>query len=84
MTEEQIAMIFSKVGTVASVKIVRDAFDRRSKGFAFVIMSTDQEAERAIDNLNGEPIAGRNLKVASAHSNDTRLGPKDYKRPGAY
>jgi len=83
MTEEQIEMIFARVGTVASVKIVRDPFDRRSKGFAFVTMATDQDAEKAINTLNGFEITGRGLKVASAHSNDARLGPKTYNHPGS-
>ncbi len=69
MSEHDLIEIFSKVGKVHKVKLVRDPFDRTSKGYGFIEMTTDHEAERALESLNGLDINGRKLRVQSANSN---------------
>jgi RNA recognition motif-containing protein len=54
---------FEAYGTVDSVKIVTDKFTGRSKGFGFVEMSNDDEAQKAIDELNGATVEGRTIVV---------------------
>src|SRR6218665_103521 len=54
---------FEAYGTVDSVKIITDKFTGRSKGFGFVEMSNDDEAQKAIDELNGETEKGRKIVV---------------------
>ena len=54
---------FEAYGTVDSVKIVTDKFTGRSKGFGFVEMPNDEEAQKAIDELNGATVEGRTIVV---------------------
>ena len=62
-TDESLAAAFSQAGTVVSAKIVMDKFTGRSRGFAFVEMSTAEEAQKAIDELNGATVQGRAIVV---------------------
>lgn len=64
--EETVREIFSEVGDVLSVKIITDAATGRSKGFGFVEMSSDADAEKAISSLNGKTIMDRALTVNEA------------------
>ena len=64
--EDGLADYFKEHGEVASVKIITDRDTGRSKGFAFVEMGTDAEAQAAISALNGAEIDGRRLKVNEA------------------
>jgi cold-inducible RNA-binding protein len=66
--EADIQKIFEVLGTVESVKIIRDKRTGRSKGFAFIEMSNKKEALEAIKTLDGKEVAGRNLRVLKAHS----------------
>lgn len=66
--EAEIQKIFEVLGTVESVKIIRDKRTGRSKGFAFIEMSDKKEAMEAIKTLDGKEVAGRNLRVLKAHS----------------
>jgi RNA recognition motif-containing protein len=63
MSEEDISKIFSDYGTVESVKIIRDKMTGRAKGFCFVDMPDDSEAEAAIKELDGKEVLGRNMRV---------------------
>jgi RNA recognition motif-containing protein len=54
---------FEAYGTVNSVKIITDKFTGRSKGFGFVEMENDEEAQKAINELNGATVEGRNIVV---------------------
>ena len=63
MTEDELQKIFEEYGQVSSVKVITDKYSGRSKGFAFVEMPTDSEAQQAIDELNGTEIKGRNITV---------------------
>lgn len=65
-TEEILADSFAECGTVDSVKIITDRDTGRSKGFGFVEMSTDEEAQEAIKKFNGVQYEGRPLTVNEA------------------
>jgi len=65
-TEETLKDTFSKAGTVESAVIINDKFSGRSKGFGFVEMSSDEQAEKAIEMFNGKEIDGRSVTVNEA------------------
>ena len=61
--EADLRGFFEEYGTVDSVKIISDKFTGRSKGFGFVEMPNDEEAQKAIDELNGGTVEGRTIVV---------------------
>ena len=63
VTDSQLQQLFASVGTVESAKVVTDKYTDRSRGFGFVEMSTQEEAEKAIAQLNGTQHEGRSLTV---------------------
>jgi RNA recognition motif-containing protein len=65
-TEDDIRSLFAQAGTVASVAMIKDRDTGQSKGFAFVEMSNQSEAEKAIQTFNGYMLANRPLKVNMA------------------
>jgi len=65
-TEQSIREAFSKAGTVDSVSLITDRDTGQSKGFGFVEMSSDAEAQAAIQQLNGQSLEGRQIKVNEA------------------
>ena len=71
MNPEEIKEVFLPFGNVLSVKIITDKQTGKSKGYAFVEMENDAEAEKAIRELNETEIKGRNVKVNSAHRKET-------------
>ncbi len=64
--EDSLKDLFSEAGTVSSATIIMDKFSGRSKGFGFVEMSTEDEAKKAIEMLNGKELDGRNIVVDEA------------------
>lgn len=76
VVEEDLREIFEEYGEVASVKIINDKLTGRSKGFGFVEMDDDDEAKKAIEELNNADLSGRNIKVNESRprSNDSRGG----------
>ena len=64
--EAELQELFSKAGTVESVRVMRDAATGRARGFAFVEMSTDEEAQKAASELNSFQMGGRALTVNEA------------------
>ena len=66
--------MFGEFGTVQSVKIIEDRETGRSRGFAFVEMSSDEEAQSAIASLNGREIDGRALTINEAKPQEERGG----------
>lgn len=70
--EEQLQGLFSRHGSVVSVRIITDKFTGRSKGFGFVEMSSDEEAAKAIQALNGNDMEGRALVVSEARPQEPR------------
>jgi cold-inducible RNA-binding protein len=73
-TEDTVRSLFEQYGTVERVSIVTDRDTGRAKGFGFVEMSGDAEAERAINSLNGEELDGRNLTINEASPKEDRGG----------
>ncbi len=68
MKEEELTNAFSQFGKVVSVKIIADKRTGKSKGYGFVEMDNDESADEALKNLNGKELAGRNVKVNKANS----------------
>jgi len=64
--EAELQQLFERAGTVDSVKVMRDMATGRARGFAFVEMSTDDEAQKAITELNNFQVGGRGLTVNEA------------------
>ena len=73
-TDGQLSELFAAHGTVESAQVISDKFTGRSRGFAFVEMSTDGEAETAIAALNGTELEGRTLTVNRAKAREPRSG----------
>ncbi|MGE5392412.1 MAG: RNA recognition motif domain-containing protein [Candidatus Saccharibacteria bacterium] len=65
-TDEELKDHFSQAGSVVSAQIIMDKFSGRSKGFGFVEMSNDDEANKAIEMFNGQDFGGRKLAVNEA------------------
>jgi cold-inducible RNA-binding protein len=72
VTDEELEELFSAHGAVESAKVVTDRYTDRSRGFGFVEMSTDEEAETAKAALNGSQLQGRNLTVNDARPREDR------------
>ncbi len=66
LSEDELKEIFQEYGTVDSVKIITDKFTGRSKGFGFIEMPNQDEAQKAIAELNEAEVDGRNLRVNEA------------------
>lgn len=66
VTDQDLTSLFSQYGTVVSAKVITDRETGRGKGFGFVEMSTNEEAEAAINQLNNKEHGGRPLKVNEA------------------
>jgi RNA recognition motif-containing protein len=64
--EQDLQDLFGAAGTVESVNVMRDAATGRARGFAFVEMATDEDAQNAIKQLNNAEFGGRNLTVNEA------------------
>jgi RNA recognition motif-containing protein len=75
-TEEELQAAFSQAGTVKSVAIIKDRETGRSKGFAFVEMETQEDAQKAISMLNGSQIQGRAIAVNPARPREERSGDR--------
>jgi len=77
--ESDLENAFGEFGSVASVKIITDRETGRSRGFGFVEMGSEDEAQTAIENLDGKEIGGRNLRVSVAQ--DKRSGDRGPRGP---
>jgi len=66
LSEDELRQLFEEFGTVESVKIITDKFTGRSKGFGFIEMPSEEEAVKAIEELNDKEVGGRNLRVNKA------------------
>ena len=73
-TEQQLSDLFAAHGSVASARIITDKFTGQSRGFGFVEMSSDSEAQAAITALNGSEMGGRTLTVNEARPQEPRTG----------
>jgi RNA recognition motif-containing protein len=66
VTEDTLGQLFAQYGQVQSAKIIKDKYSGQSRGFGFVEMSTDEEAQKAIQGLNNYNLEGRNIVVKEA------------------
>ena len=66
MSEENLRTEFAEYGEVQSAKIITDKFTGRSRGFGFVEMNSDDEGKKAMEELNGKDVEGRELVVNEA------------------
>ncbi|HEV8589144.1 MAG TPA: RNA-binding protein [Pyrinomonadaceae bacterium] len=73
-TSQELQELFAQAGTVESASVVEDRETGRSRGFAFVEMSTKEEGAAAIDQFNGKEVGGRALKVNEAKPRENRGG----------
>jgi len=81
-TEDELRTLFTEAGTVVTVSLIKDRDTGQSKGFAFVEMSNQVEAQNAISKFNGHSVGGRELKVNIARPREERSG--GYGNRGGY
>jgi cold-inducible RNA-binding protein len=82
VTSSQLEEIFSKIGKVSSCDVITDRYSGQSKGFAFIEMENDKEADEAIEKLNGTEVEGRKIAVNVARPREER--PKFGGRGGGF
>jgi cold-inducible RNA-binding protein len=71
-TENELQELFSQAGTVQEVSLMQDKFTGKSRGFAFVTMGSEEDAQNAISKLNGQTVEGRALTVNEARPREPR------------
>jgi RNA recognition motif-containing protein len=71
-TENELQELFAQAGTVQEVMLMQDKFTGKSRGFAFVTMASDQDAQNAVAKMNGQTIEGRALTVNEARPRESR------------
>ena len=80
VSSSDLEQMLSQHGTVQSAQVITDRMTGRSKGFGFVEMSSDEEAQAAIEALNGKDYGGRTLTVSEAKPRDSRgRGSRGYR-----
>ncbi len=72
VTSDELKDFFAQVGTVVSANVITDRDSGRSKGFGFVEMSSDEEAKKAVDELNGKELDGRSITVNEARPKEDK------------
>src|SRR4029434_5661013 len=77
-TEPDLQDLFAQAGTVSEVMHVQDKFTGKSRGFAFVTMASETDAQNAITQLHGRPLEGRPLTVNEARPREERSGGGGY------
>ena len=80
LKDQDLANLFTPFGEVGSAKIVMDKFTQRSKGFGFVEMANDEQAQAAITQLNGSEVDGRNLVVNESRPKEEGSGGGGFKK----
>jgi len=76
VTEEQLRVLFSQAGTIKEIALIKDRDTQRPKGFGFVEMTTQVEAQKAIEMFNEHELDGRRLTVNFARPKEDRRGPR--------
>jgi RNA recognition motif-containing protein len=74
VTEQELESMFAQAGSCQSVAVITDKFSGQSRGFGFVEMSSNAEAQQAIQQFNGQALKGRALKVSEARDREDRGG----------
>lgn len=82
--DEELTQLFAAYGQVSSAKIIKDRSTGKSKGFAFVEMPDNAEAEKAMQELDGKMIDGRPVKVVEARPREEKRSPGDNSFPGRW
>ena len=82
VTEEDLKNAFEAFGQVESVKIIKDNYNGRSKGFGFIEMSNNADAQSAINGLKDKELKGRTLKVNTARPRNNNRGGRRGGRQG--
>jgi RNA recognition motif-containing protein len=72
VNDDQLKDLFAAAGTVVSAQVIVDKYSNQSKGFGFVEMSSEEEAKKAIDELNGKDFEGRSIAVNEARPQERR------------
>jgi RNA recognition motif-containing protein len=72
VTDDELRQTFAEFGELASAEVIKDKFSGQSKGFGFVDMPNNSEADQAIKALNDEPLKGRKLTVNEARPRPER------------
>jgi len=80
LKENELKALFTEFGKVENVKIIKDRFSEQSKGYGFIEMPSNSEADQAIKALNGTWMNGKNIKVNPADSGSKRKTRKTRKR----
>lgn len=83
-TDDQLKEHFSAAGTVVSAQVIIDKFSGRSKGFGFVEMSSDEEADKAIQMFNGSDFGGRTMAVNEARPKTEDGGRRNFGGRGSF
>jgi RNA recognition motif-containing protein len=83
-TEQDLREFFSEYGEIESLKIIKDNFTERSKGFGFIEMADEKDAKKAIETLNGKDFMGKALTVSEARPQEKRRGFNDRRGGGGY
>jgi cold-inducible RNA-binding protein len=87
-TENELQELFSQAGTVQEVSLMQDKFTGKSRGFAFVTMGSEEDAQNAISKFNGQTVEGRALTVNEARPRESRPpgggGGRGYGGGGGY
>ena len=78
VTEDEVRDVFSAHGEISSLSIIKDKYSGQSKGFGFVEMPNQAEAEEAIKTLNESELKGRNIKVNQAKPKEERPKRRAY------
>ena len=81
-SEEKLQTVFAEFGDVESVKVIKDRFTGRKKGYGFIEMPSNSEADQAIKALNGNRIDGNNIKVRPADSGRKKKNKRSFRRRG--
>lgn len=81
-TEDTLKDLFTEFGAVESVKVIKDRYSGRAKGFGFIEMPSNSEADQAIKALNGNRVDGSHIKVRPADSGGKRRKRRPSRRRG--
>ena len=80
VNEDDLKEVFAEFGEIESIKVIKDKFSGQSKGFGFVEMPSNSEADKAIKALNGSPMKGQAMKVNQANPKGNRASARKSRR----
>lgn len=89
-TDDSLRAFFAQAGTVTSARVITDKYTGKSRGFGFVEMATDEEAKKAVDELNGKELDARTIVVNEARPQAPRedfgggAGGRSFNRGGGH